>query len=432
MQAEELATWVRDARDRTFNLAEDLDDDQLIGPRLEIVNPPLWELGHVAWFQEKWVLRHACGRAPLRSDADEFYDSAGIPHDVRWNLPLAQRGPTFEYLADVRDAVLDVIDKRPGDRTLAYFVKYSVFHEDMHAEAFAYTRQTLGYPPPPLERLRPVGEALRDSHVSLRETDRQGDASFDGGEFLLGARESEAFVFDNEKWAHPVRVAPFAIAQHAVTQSQFAGFVEDGGYGRRELWSEAGWKWREEDDARRPIYWRQRAGGWQRRLFGAWRPLEPNAAMVHVNFHEAQAFCRWAGRRLPSEAEWEFAAAQSPEGNRRYPWGEEPPSPAVANLDWRAGGPIDVAALPSGDSAAGCRQMIGNVWEWTASDFGPYPGFTPDAYREYSQPWFGTHKSVRGGSWATSGRLVRNTLRSFYLPERRDVWTGFRTCALES
>jgi iron(II)-dependent oxidoreductase len=180
------------------------------------------------------------------------------------------------------------------------------------------------------------------------------------------------------------------------------------------------------------VYWRRADGGWQRRDFGRWVPLEPHRPVLHVSWHEAEAWCAWAGRRLPTEAEWEMAAAAPGprrEGKRRYPWGEDPPSPSRANLDGLAGGCLDVAALPEGDSAWGCRQMIGNVWEWTASDFRPYPGFVPDAYKEYSEPWFGTHKVLRGGCWTTRARLMRNTWRNFYTPDRRDVWAGFRSCA---
>jgi len=234
-------------------------------------------------------------------------------------------------------------------------------------------------------------------------------------------------------------LSSFAISRTAVTQSQFAAFVEDGGYERRALWSEAGWHWRESTGVVQPEYWRRESNGkWLRRDFDRWIPLEPHRPVLHVNWYEAQAYCRWAGRRLPTEAEWEAAAAafSGPEGGpasqkRRFPWGDESPTPRQANLDWQAMGTVDVTQLAAGDSAVGCRQLIGNVWEWTDSDFGPYPGFTPDPYQEYSRPWFGTHKVLRGGGWTTRSRLLRNTLRNYYQPHRRDVWAGFRTCASE-
>ncbi|HXE71544.1 MAG TPA: selenoneine synthase SenA [Candidatus Nitrosotenuis sp.] len=414
----QLADWVWEARQRTLQLVEDLDDAQLLGPRLPIVNPLLWEIGHVAWFQEKWVLRQAWGDPPLRADADSLYDSTAIPHDTRWDLPLPSRRQTLDYLLAVRDRVLEKLSGEvPEDRL--YYVLLSLFHEDMHDEAFTYTRQTLGYPPPAFLPPSPAGAGPLP-----------GDVRLPGGTLMLGSSPREPFVFDNEKWAHPVEVGPFSIARAPVTQAEFAAFVDDGGYRRQDLWTDEGWAWRQRTGAQHPLHWRRGDGGWLRMHFDRPVPLEPHRPVLHVNWYEAQAFCRWAGRRLPSEAEWEMAASLSPQGKLRYPWGDQPDA-ARANLDWRGGGCVDVAALPEGDSPWGCRQMLGNVWEWTSSDFLPFPGFVPDPYKEYSAPWFGDHKVLRGGCWVTRSRLVRNAYRNFYKPDRRDVWAGFRTCALE-
>jgi iron(II)-dependent oxidoreductase len=207
--------------------------------------------------------------------------------------------------------------------------------------------------------------------------------------------------------------------------------VEDSGYVRRELWSDDGWRWRETAGANHPVYWSFENGSWWRRNFDQKVPLEENHPVLHVNWHEAEAYCRWAGRRLPTEIEWEMAASSEPGSNhkRHFPWGDEDPNPARANLDSGSLGTTDVGALPAGDSAFGCRQMIGNVWEWTASNFTPYPGFVAGPYKEYSAPWFGNHKVLRGGCWVTRSRLISNTYRNFYMPDRRDVWAGFRTCA---
>jgi iron(II)-dependent oxidoreductase len=427
--AEWIADVVEDARARTVALVSDLLDEQWIGPQLAIVNPLRWEIGHVAWFQEKWVLRHVGGQPPLRPDVDSLYDSAAIPHDTRWDLPLPSREATLAYLREVRDRVLERLDRREPSPEEVYFILLSVFHEDMHTEAFTYTRQTLGYP---------GGEASvvsgESAHSPLAGAGPlAGDVAVPGGRFVLGASPGEPFVFDNEKWAHDVEVAPFAIARAPVTQAEFAGFVEAGGYGRREFWSEEGWAWRESVGAEAPVYWRREAGGgWSRREFDRWVALEPHRPVLHVNWHEANAYCRWAGRRLPSEAEWEMAASWEPRTGRkrRFPWGDEPSTPERAHLDWRGTGCVDVAAMPAGDSPVGCRQMIGNVWEWTADALAPYPGFVVDPYKEYSEPWFYTHKVLRGGCWTTRSRLIRNTWRNFYKPDRRDVWAGFRTSAL--
>jgi iron(II)-dependent oxidoreductase len=414
-----LAEWVVDAGRRTLDLVADLTGEQLLGPRLPTINPPLWEIGHLAWFMEKWVLRDGGKRPSLRADADALYDSAAIPHAVRWDLPLPSRAATLDYLGRVREGVLDVLARSPS-KCEQYFSALSIFHEDMHGEAFLYTRQLLAYPRPQSCPLAPRAGSAGPL---------PGDVMVPGGTFLLGATPNEPFVFDNEKWAHSVELAPFAIARAPVTQAEFAAFVEAGGYARRELWTDAGWSWRESAQAEHPVYWR-RDGGWLRREFDEWVPLESHRPVIHVNWYEADAYCRWAGRRLPTEAEWEAAAA-GPGPKRRFPWGDDPPDTTRANLDGTSRGCCEVAAHPAGDSAFGCRQMFGNVWEWTATAFGPYPGFVPDPYKEYSQPWFGTHKVLRGGAWPTRARLIRNTWRNFFTPDRRDMWAGFRTCAVD-
>jgi iron(II)-dependent oxidoreductase len=446
----QLIEWVLEARQRTRELTEDLSDRELMVPPLPTVNPLLWEIGHVAWFQEKWVLRDGGRKGSLHRDADALYDSAAVAHDRRWNLPLQSRRETWDYLDLVRDRVVEHLQGPDLSRQDVYFVLLSIFHEDMHAEALTYTRQTFGYRAPSFNLSResaPRFEAA-DAHAGRDHPtapDRAadvagpllGDVEVPGGHFLLGAAPDEPFVFDNEKWAHPVEVRPFAIARAPVTQAEYAAFVEDGGYRHERFWSDAGWRWRREANAEHPVYWQpQPSGSWLRRDFDRWLSLEPHRPMLHVNWYEADAYCRWAGRRLPTEVEWEVAAAAEPAPSRRelapikrrFPWGASTPARRHANLDWRAMGCVDVAALPEGDSALGCRQMIGNVWEWTADDFGPYPAFVVDPYQEYSAPWFGTHKVLRGGCWATRSRLLRNTWRNFYCPDRRDVFAGFRTC----
>ena len=421
-EATELLRWVRDARERTFALVSDLAPDRLIGPKLPIVNPLLWETGHVGWFAERWILRHDGGRGPLRPDGDALYDSSAVAHHTRWGLPLPPWPETAAYLSAVLDRVMERIASGEAD---PYFVRLAVFHEDMHDEAFFYTRQTLEHSAPPFASPPPDGGGPLP-----------GDAQVPGGRFHLGAERGELdFVFDNEKWAHPIELQPFRIARAPVTQAEFREFVEAGGYQKREWWSETGWSWRSGAGAEHPVYWEREGKQWWRRAFNRRVPLEPHRPVLHVNWYEAEAYCRWANRRLPTEAEWEAAAAGDPTADgafsprkRRYPWGDSPPTPLRANLEGTYQGCIDVGALPDGDSAFGVRQMIGNVWEWTADVFRPYPGFAADPYREYSEPWFGTHKVLRGGCFATRGRLIRNAYRNFYTPERRDVWCGFRTC----
>lgn len=410
----DIRNELRDARARTFDLALDLDDAQWMGRRLAIVNPMLWEVGHLGWFQEHWTLRRH-GAASLRADADSLYDSARIPHDTRWDLPLPGRAETLRYLGDVLERCLDAFREDEP-----YFHLLALFHEDMHGEALTYTRQTLAYPEP---RFTAPREAATDDAGPW-----PGDAEVPGARWMLGAEAGGGFVFDNEKWAHPVDVPAFRIARAPVTNEEYARFVEAGGYGERRFWSAAGWAWRTRAKATHPMYWQRAADGWQVRRYDRLETLRPHRPIIHVCWYEAEAYCNWAGRRLPNEAEWELAAA-TPD-KRTFPWGEASPSRRHANLDGYFGGPVDVACFPEGDSAYGCRQMIGNVWEWTASAFQPYPGFVADPYKEYSEPWFASpHQVLRGGCWATRARLLRNTWRNFYPPDRRDVLAGFRTAA---
>jgi iron(II)-dependent oxidoreductase len=352
-----------------------------------------------------------------------------VPHDTRWDLPLPSREGVQDYMQRVLDRVVELIRaKETPSADERYFYQMVAFHEYMHAEAFTYTRQTLGYSAPP----NPSPNAAVEGGGPL-----PGDVEIPGGRYMLGGTPDMPYVFDNEKWAHAVEIAPFKIARAALTQAEFAGFVDDGGYGKKDLWSEEGWTWRETESAEHPVYWRRASDGWERRDFEQWVPLEPHRPVIHVNWHEAEAYCKWAGRRLPTEAEWELAASGEPspdgtgftERKRMYAWGDEPPTPERANYDSRFMGCIDVGALPAGDSAFGCRQMVGNVWEWTSSVFGPFPGFVPDPYKDYSEPWFYTRKVLRGGAWATRGRTIRNTWRNYFTPDRRDVFAGFRTCA---
>jgi iron(II)-dependent oxidoreductase len=367
-EGEKLADALRDARARTLALYGHLDLASLRVPCIPVVNPPVWELGHIAWFQEIWCLRHSrsAGCPVHRSifpHADELWDSSNVPHDTRWHLDLPTVPGVYAYMANTLDQTLEALRKArdPADR---YFFELALLHEDMHGEALLMTLQTLGLPAPDLGDLRPK-----------RVSGPAEDIAFEGGRFGMGSEpDCNRFVFDNEKWRHEVVVAPFSIASRVVTQGEYAEFARHRGAGI-------------------PEHWRREGDGWLVRHFDRWEPLDPDQPMMRVSQEDALAYARWDGRRLPTEAEWEFAAA---------------------------------AAHP------GMQHMIGEgVWEWTSSPFRPYPGFSADPYRDYSLPWFETHRVMRGGSFFTRARLVHARFRNFYRPERADVFAGIRTCALE-
>jgi len=367
------------AREYTSALVGDLDEAQWNVPRLTIVNPTHWEVGHVGWFMEHWCLRWRGPDRPLAPsllpDADRWFDSRAVAHATRWDLELPARPVLLAYLDDVLEATLARLDRTDGSPASLYFFQLALYHELMHGEAFAYTRQTCGYPAPAVARR------------TARADD--GDASVAAQGFEQGApRTAAGFVFDNEKWGHAVDLQPYSIARRPVTQGEYRAFVEDGGYLRPELWNADGRAWLADRNVDGPIYWRRGVEGqWEARRFDRWLPLDPAASMVHLTRFEAEAWCAWAGRRLPTESEWELAAV----------------SGAIAPAD---------------------------VWEWTASPFTPYPGFQADPYAEYSAPWFETHCSVRGGSHATPAALLHAKFRNFYCPDRADIFVGFRTCAL--
>jgi iron(II)-dependent oxidoreductase len=359
MLAEDLERNLRASRQRTELITAAFHGERLLGPKLAMVNPPLWEIGHLGWFQERWCLRHRPGatlRDSILPGADALFDSSAVAHDTRWDLPLPPVAQTRRYLANVLERVLERLRREPENESLKYFVRLATFHEDMHGEAFHYTCQTLGYADP----VPQSGAAPRGAIAA--------DIGIDGGAFMLGAAKGEhPFVFDNEKWAHGVTLAPFEIAAAPVTNAEYLPYVEDGG--------------------KAPRYWKKADGAWMERRFASFETLKSEDPVRHVDWNEAQAFCAWAKRRLPTEAEWECAVS-----NKSFRWGA--------------------------------------VWEWTSSVFRPYPGFVADPYEDYSTPWFDTHRVLRGASFTTPRRLLRNTFRNFYLPERADVFCGFRTCAL--
>ncbi|QLH26402.1 ergothioneine biosynthesis protein EgtB [Streptomyces sp. Rer75] len=416
-------TVLRTARDRTHTLTTCVDEHDLTAQHSPLMSPLVWDLAHIGNQEEQWLLRAVGGQDALRPEIDSVYDAFEHPRAKRPTLPLLAPAEARGYVADVRNRVLDVLERtelRGAPLVDAAFAFGMIAqHEQQHDETMLITHQlrrgpaALTAPPPP----DTSGGALPD------------EVLVPGGPFTMGT-SSEPWALDNERPAHHRLVPPFFIDTTPVTNGAYAHFIADGGYTERRWWSAEGWAHIQEHGLSAPLFWRREGGQWLRRRFGVTEPVPPEEPVIHVSWYEADAYARWAGRRLPTEEEWEKAARHDPESgrSRRYPWGDADPTPDHANLGQRHLRPAPAGSYPQGASGLGVRQLIGDVWEWTSSDFLPYPGFTVFPYPEYSQVFFGpAYKVLRGGSFAVDAVACRGTFRNWDLPIRRQIFSGFRT-----
>ena len=387
LEGEALAAALAESRARTWALVTDLTPAQWQMPRQAGVNPVAWELAHIAWFAEFWVTRGPhdrdaqgqarASREPRHAGPDAHLDSARLPHDARWTTPMPTRTDLTQMLAGQLDACIAALPPGADDDAL-YFHRLALFHEDMHGEAFCWLRAALGYPAP--------------AGLAMPQVPTSQPLSVRGGEIQLGSRaNAPGFAFDNERPGRHATLPDFEIDSAPVSAGAFARFVEAGGYDEPRHWPGEAGVWRAKSALSHPSRWRPGPqGGWQMRWFDQWLPLDPASPAMHLNAFEAEAYCLWAKCRLPTAAEWEHAASTLAP---RFHWGH-------------------------------------SVWEWTSDAFTPYPGFAPGPYREYSQPWFGDHRELRGGAFATHARLHDPRYRNFFQPQRTDIFAGFRTATL--
>ncbi|HEY1057740.1 MAG TPA: selenoneine synthase SenA [Limnobacter sp.] len=425
-----LLTLLRSSRDNTLALINSLSAAQLQVPYHPGINPPVWEMGHAAFFFERFLFQ-ILDKAPSVNPAlDDIWDSFELPHEDRWNPGLfPNKDDTEAYFRLILNRVEERIQSKALTPEDLYLYKYAIFHLNMHIESLMWCRQTLAYPPPPSAKPPRIEPSAIPAAL--------GDAQIPSGLYRIGMPAQAAdyagadFCFDNEKPGFSKQVDGFEISKTLVSNAEFLAFVEDGGYQREDLWGLGGRRWLRHQGQQHPVYWKKDNSAWLERHFDRWLPLQTDAPVKHVSYWEAQAYCNWAGRRLPTEAEWEVAALGNAEGQpfNTLPWGKHMDTRRV-DMDGAHFARLPVTALPEGDSPFGCRQMIGTVWEWTSEQFMPYDGFSVDMYPFMSTLQFGDHKVVRGGSCATSSMLIRGTYRQAYLPERNDVFVGFRTCAL--
>jgi iron(II)-dependent oxidoreductase len=423
---QDLAGRMEETRERTRLLLAPVSDEDFARQHDEVMSPLIWDYGHIANYEELWLLKKSFGRDLSEGELFDIYDASLTPRSERPSLEMLDRAAADRYQDVVRAAALEELEGADldGDDPLlrgGFVYGMIVQHEAQHNETMLQTLQLMQS-----RSYRPGSE------VELPEGNpSDGMIEIPGGTFVMGA-EDHARALDNERNAHEVELPTFEIDRTPVTNRAYLEFVESGGYEKKELWDPEGWAWIQAENVSAPKHWYQpKPHSWWTERFGFDEPLRPDGPVVHVCWYEADAYARWAGKRLPTEAEWEKAASWDPETGtgRLYPWGDEPWTPDRANLDQLAFRAADVGAYLAGASPYGVLDMIGNVWEWTASDFAPYPGFEAFPYREYSEVFFGPdYKVLRGGSWATRPSAARNTFRNWDYPIRRQLFAGFR-CA---
>lgn len=411
--ARDLAT----ARARTLMLT-DLDEPVLVAQHDPLMSPLVWDLAHIGQQEELWLLRAGDGNRPglLAPAVDSLYDAFKHARAERPSLPLLPPVEARAFCHEIRGRVLDALERIPDDAAELFPAGMVVQHEQQHDETMLATLQLRHGPPVLLGQPLPPGRAL--------DTDRVFVA---GGEFVLGVDGTdEPFSLDNERPAHVVDVDSFWIGRAPVSNAEWQDFVADGGYEQPRWWSSGGWGHRVDAGLDRPKFW---AADGTRHRFGVTEQVPRDEPVQHVSYFEAEAFAAWSGARLPTEVEWEKACSWDPatRRRRRWPWGSAEPTGQRVNLGGGALRPAPLGAYPESASAYGAEQLIGDVWEWTSSDFQPWPGFVPMIYQQYSEPFFGgDYKVLRGGSWAVAPSTVRPSFRNWDHPIRRQIFTGLR------
>ncbi len=425
-----------------------IPDDELTAQHSVLMSPLVWDLAHIGNQEDRWLVRAAGGRPatearagggaareagpenPAEPRVDDLYDAFRHPRAGRPALPLLGPEAARSYAQRVRASAFEVLDGcRFGGSGLTsggFVFGMVAQHEQQHDETMLATHQLRDGAPLLEAPPAPAGGGVLAS-------DPPPEVVVPAGPFRMGtdgAAGAEAWALDNERPAHRVEVPAFAMEAVPVTNRRYARFIADGGYQRPELWSEPGWRHRTEAGLEAPQFWSAGPDGrWMRRRFGVVEEVPPDQPVVHVCFFEAEAFAAWAGKRLPTEAEWEKAARWDPAtgASRAYPWGEEAPSARHANLGQRHLSPAGVGAYPEGATPSGIHQLLGDVWEWTSSGFEGYPGFRAFPYREYSEVFFGgDFRMLRGGSFGTDAVACRGTFRNWDLPVRRQIFAGIR------
>jgi gamma-glutamyl hercynylcysteine S-oxide synthase len=386
-------------RQRSLDLWKRIDPAFFSSQAHRDFSPIGWHFGHIAYTEAFWIIEKLAGFPPLYPEYRLLFAADGLPKALRQNLPSPDT--IREYLETVRKQVFNYLEVAPVDRQERLW-RWLLQHESQHNETIAIVWQ--------LHRF-PDLSSRRDPSLPLP---KNVQVEIPGGIFRLGSNAIKAQ--DNERPAHPVELNTFYLDKYPVTCIEYRALIEAGGYRRQELWSPAGWRWLQENPVDAPLYWLD-------------RPERDYHPVCGVSWYEAEAYANFVGKRLPTEEEWEKAASGEALAGvtRVYPWGNTLPDISCCNHDLHLGDTTAVNAYEHELSPYGCADMLGNVWEWTASIFAPYPDFIPYPYRGYSQVYFDQgHRVLRGGSWATRRWGLRNSFRNWYTPDTRQIFAGFR------
>ncbi|MFJ8630339.1 ergothioneine biosynthesis protein EgtB [Streptomyces sp. NPDC093568] len=420
---ERALTTLTTARARTTLLTSCVEDPDLTAQHSPLMSPLVWDLAHISNQEEQWLLRTVGGREAMRPEIDGIYDAFEHPRAARPSLPLLPPTEARHYASEVRGRALDILEGTAfhGTRLTEAGFAFGMIaqHEQQHDETMLITHQL---------RKGPQALTAPDPDPAPLFTG-PSEVLVPGGPFTMGT-STEPWALDNERPAHRREVPAFYLDTTPVTNAAYQAFIADGGYDTERWWTPEGWAHIRKHSIHAPLFWHRDGKQWLRRRFGVTEVVPPDEPVLHVCWYEADAYARWAGRRLPTEAEWEKAARHDPAGDRsmRYPWGDADPAPEHANLGQRHLRPAPAGSYPEGESPLGIRQLIGDVWEWTASDLAPYPGFQAFPYKEYSEVFFGPeYKVLRGGSFAVDAVACRGTFRNWDYPIRRQIFSGFRT-----
>ena len=426
---QEIAPRLDEARERTMLLVAPLSEEDLHRQHDVLMSPIVWDLGHIAHFEELWLVRNLEGPVQF-GEMPGVYNPFENPRRVRGQLALPSLAECRAIMDEIRSRVLERLSLEQHAASVdadllhdGYVYTMVLQHEYQHGETILQTLQLKAGEPYRAPRCY-TPPTLRMSNA------HRGMVRFPGGRVRVGT-DDRSVAYDNERPAHEIELAPFSIDVYPVTNGDYLEFMRAGGYSRREWWSDAGWKWLAEAGVESPKYWSRDGDAWLTRTMDRVAPVDSDRPVCHVCYHEADAFARFAGKRLPTEFEWETAAGwdAATQEMRPFPWGNEPPTPRHANVDQLSFTTAPVGSYEANWSPLGCYGMIGDVWEWTSSDFTPYPGYRTFPYPEYSEVFFGNeYKVLRGASWATRPGVARNSFRNWDYPIRRQIFSGFR-CA---